>query len=223
VKKFRAWPVCALSAALVSFSFSNFPAIGQPSKAKSAPALSFRVNAQFAYHDDEDATAPGDALNARVWVQGGKARLETTVGERPLVVIIAPPYLYKLLPRSKTGTRYKTADAAKNPGLSSLDPQPWLRDPQAIRAALKKQGAKRIGTAKLNGTPVETWSTSQLMGRRGQITAWLRQSDALPVRLEIKSKQLTATANWRDYQKISALPSSQFAPPAGFRIRAAEE
>jgi hypothetical protein len=139
------------------------------------------------------------------------------------VVLISPPYLYKLLPRSKTGTRYHLSKASKNPGLTSLDPQPWLRNPAAIRENLKKQGAKRVGTAKLEGQPVEIWTASKFMGQSGQVKAILRLSDALPVRVEIKSKQLTATASWHDYKKIKTLPSSQFQPPAGYRIREAEE
>lgn len=189
----------------------------------STPALSFRVKAQFTYRGNGDEAMPGDALNAKVVAQGQQARLETAVGERPLVVLIAPPYLYKLLPRSKTGTRYPLEKANKNPGLSSLDPQPWLRNPTAIRANLKKQGARRVGTSKMNGQAVEIWSATRFMGQNGQVKAILRLSDALPVRVEIKSKQLTATATWRDYQKVKALPSGHFQPPAGYRIREAEE
>ncbi len=203
--------------------------IGQNTVAVAAPkalaplTLSFRVKAQFQYSLDAEDATPGDALDAKVVAQGKSARLETSVGERPLVVLISPPYLYKLLPRSKTGTRYQLSKASKNPGLSSLDPQPWLRDPAAIRANLKNQGAKLVGRAKLNGEPVEIWTATKFMGQSGQIKAILRLSDALPVRVEIKSKQLTATASWRDYQKIKTLPSSQFQPPAGYRIREAEE
>lgn len=195
----------------------------KPAKATAAPALSFRVKAEFVYRGEVDDASPGDAMDAKVMVQGQKARLETTVGERPLLVLISPPYLYKLLPRSKTGTRYLLAKMSNNPGLGSLDPQPWLRDPASIRSALKKQGAKRTGAAKLDGVPVEMWTASEFMGRTGQVKAWLRQGDALPLRIEIKSKQLTATAHWRDYQKIAALPVSRFTPSADFRIREAEE
>lgn len=186
-------------------------------------ALSFRVKAQFEYRGDGGDSAPGDALDAKVVAQGKSARLETAVGERPLVVLISPPYLYKLLPRSKTGMRYRLENASKNPGLSSLDPQPWLRNPASIRANLKKQGAKRAGVSKINGQAVEVWTASQFMGQTGQVKAMLRLSDALPVRIEVKSKQLTATASWSDYQKIKSLPASQFQPPAGYRIREAEE
>ena len=199
-------------------------AVGAKNSAPTAStALSFRVQAQFSYRGDGDEAMPGDALDAKIVAQGQKARLETKVGERPLVVLISPPYLYKLLPRSKTGMRYPLAKATKNPSLSSLDPQPWLRSPLTIRTTLKNQGAKRIGTSKMNGQAVEVWSASKFMGQNGQVKAFLRLSDALPVRVEIKSKQLTATANWRDYQKLKVLPSSHFQPPAGYRIREAED
>jgi hypothetical protein len=186
-------------------------------------ALSFRVQAQFSYRGNGEDAMPGDALDAKIVAQGQRARVETKVGERPLVVLISPPHLYKLLPRSKTGTRYPLTKAGKNPGLSSLDPQPWLRSPSTIRATLKNQGAKRIGTSKMNGQAVEVWSASKFMGQTGQVKAILRLSDALPVRVEIKSPQLTATVNWRDYQKIKALPALRFQPPAGYRIREAED
>lgn len=199
-------------------------AAGKAADAKnSTPALAFRVKAQFSYRGNGEEAMPGDALDAKVVAQGQQARLETKVGERPLVVLISPPYLYKLLPRSKTGMRYQLAKATKTPGLSSLDPQPWLRNPAAIRANLKKQGARRVGTSKVNGEAVEIWSATKFMGQNGQVKALLRLSDALPVRVEIKSKQLTATASWRDYRKVKALPSSHFQPPAGYRIREAEE
>ncbi len=197
--------------------------LAAPKTAPPLSALSFRLKAAFQYHVDTEDAMPGDALNAKIVAQGQQARLETSVAERPLVVLVSPPYLYKLLPRSKTGTRYHLSKSSKEPGLSSLDPQPWLRDPASIRENLKKQGAKRTGTAKLQGQAVEIWTSSKFMGQSGQVKAILRLSDALPVRMEIKSKQLTATATWQDYQKIKALPSSQFQPPAGYRIREAEE
>jgi hypothetical protein len=192
-------------------------------KAPSPQALSFNLKAQFEYRMEGEDAMPADALDAKVMAQGRQARLETSVGERPLVVLISPPYLYKLLPRSKTGTRYLLSKMSNNPGLSSLDPQPWLRDPGAIRENLKKQGAKRVGVTKMNGQAVEIWTATKFMGQNGQVKAFLRATDALPVRMEIKSKQLTATANWSNYQKIKALPSVRFQPPSGYRIREAED
>ena len=75
----------------------------------------------------------------------------------------------------------------------------------------------------MNGQAVEIGSASKFMGQNGQVKAMLRVSDALPMRVEIISNQLTATVNWRDYQKLKALPSSHFQPPAGYRIRSAED
>jgi hypothetical protein len=203
----------------------------QPSRAQSAKAqtkvsggaLSFQVNARFRYQVEEDGDAPEDSLDAKVLAQGQKARIETTVGGRPLVLLFSPPFLYKLLPASKSGTRYRLSDVSKNPGMAGVNPQQWLRDPQSIRAALRGQGAKRAGQADLNGVPVEVWTAQKLMGHSGQVKAWLRRADALPLRLEIKSKALTATATWRNYQRMRTVSSAQFSPPAGFRIRDRQE
>ena len=219
-----AWQTVSLAVPKATTPKATTPKATTPkATAISASALSFRVNAAFQYHADVEDAVSGDALNAKVIAQGARARLETSVAERPLVVLISPPYLYKLLPRSKTGTRYHLSKSTQNSGLSSLDPQPWLRNPAAIRDNLKKQGAKRAGIAKLNGQPVEIWTASKFMGQSGQVKAILRLSDALPVRIEIKSKQLTATATWHDYQKIKNLPASQFQPPTDYRIRESEE
>ncbi len=191
----------------------------QPKIGKSEGALAFHVTARFRYHDGEGGDAPEDSLDAKVLAQGQKARLETKIGGRPLVMIFAPPFLYKVLPLSKSGTRYPLSGASKNPGLSGFNPQPWLRDPTAIRESLRKQGAVRGADATLNGVPVEVWNARKFMGLSGQVKAWLRRADALPLRLEIQTKALTATATWRDYQRMRAVTNAQFSPPAGFRMR----
>ena len=202
---------------------SAAPSRGASSRGASSPgALTFHVNARFRYHAEEGEEMPGDSLDAKVIVQGQRARLETVVGGRPLVMIFAPPFLYKLLPAAKSGTRYRLSEVSKNPGLAGLNPQPWLREPQAIRAALAKLGARRVGEATMNGVPVEIWTAQKFMGRSGQVKAWLRRADALPLKLEMQSKALTATATWRDYQRLSAPQGASFSPPAGFRIREAD-
>jgi hypothetical protein len=127
------------------------------------------------------------------------------------------------LPASKSGTRYRLSDVAKNPSMAGVNPQQWLRDPQSIRAALRQQGAKRAGESTLNGVPVEIWTAQKFAGQTGQVKAWLRRADALPLRLEVKSKMLTATATWRSYQRVRAVSGTQFSPPAGFRIRDRQE
>ena len=214
---------CFFSAALLLSSNLAWSAPAQKAKSqpdgKSAGALSFHVTARFRYHDGEDGDAPEDSLDAKVLAQGQKARMETKIGGRPLVMIFAPPFLYKVLPLSKSGTRYPLSDVSKNPGLAGFNPQPWLRDPAAIREALRKQGAKRAADSILNGVPVELWNAQKFMGLSGQVKAWLRRADALPLRLEIQTKALTATATWRDYQRVRAVPGAQFSPPAGFRMR----
>lgn len=207
---------------LLTASAWSAPAQNAKSQAKpgkSASALAFHVTARFQYHDSEDSDAPEDSLDAKVLAQGQKARVETKIGGRPLVMIYAAPFLYKLLPMSKSGKRYPLNDVAKNPGLSGFNPQPWLRDPAAIREALRKQGALRVADSTLNGVPVELWKAQKFMGLSGQVKAWLRRADALPLRLEIQTKALTATATWRDYQRVRAVPDAQFSPPSGFRIR----
>jgi hypothetical protein len=45
----------------------------------------------------------------------------------------------------------------------------------------------------------------------------------MPLRLEVKSKALAATATWRNYQRLRAASSAQFSPPTGFRIRDRQE
>ena len=204
------------------------PLPAQTAKAQSKPqskpvkvesALAFHVLARFVYHDAEDGEAPEDSLDAKVLAEGQKARVETKIGGRPLVMIFAPPFFYKLLPASKSGTRYRLSDVSKNGALSGFSPQPWLRDPTAIRAALRKQGAVRAADTMLDGVPVELWNAQKFMGMSGQVKAWLRRADALPLRLEIATKTLTATATWRDYQPVRAVSGTPFSPPAGFRIR----
>jgi hypothetical protein len=48
---------------------------------------------------------------------------------------------------------------------------------------------------------------------------WLRQSDALPVKMESRAGDWSIVINWRNYRRNPKLAASLFAVPKGFRIR----
>lgn len=196
------------------------------SLAQAAPApsgLSFDVSARLvAIQSGKVSEMPAQTFDARVAIQGKSVRIATEIGDRPLVYLLSPPYLTKLLPESKAGVRWKLSRPANLPGLGGSgiadDLQNLMRNPASLRAALQRGGAKKTAMANLNGTPVEVYAAPNFMNKGQKMTAWLRRSDALPLRVQLVSKTLSSTLSWRNYKR-SALPSALFRVPAGYAVR----
>lgn len=212
-----------------------FSSIGSSSVAQAAPqnptravsSLSFNVSTRFMFKDARNGSSAGQqAINARVQAQGSKARIETIVSDRPLVVIYTPPFLYRLLPGAKSGVRYQLAPGASVGSLSNngvvagLDLQKVLRNPGTLRALLLRAGAKKTGVKTMNNVPLDVYSTRNFGGKPQALTAYLRR-DGLPVRLYTSSKRFSLSASWNNYSR-SALPASLFSVPANYRVRAAQ-
>lgn len=159
-------------------------------------------------------SGPRRSVSARVLTRNGRVRVESRLGGTPVVGLYAPPYIYRLLPNTKSGTRYRLHQS--DDGLQAL-----LRHPSSLRAMLLKDGAKRLGVAKLNGVPVEGFTSDGFRGRGEQLTVWLRRSDHLPLKLEWRDKSTQATALWSHYKKQadSARLRALFVVPANYKIR----
>ncbi len=212
---------CAFAASysLFSSSHASFAAPLRVAASKSgvskAPTLSFditaRVGATGAY------AGPQQTIQARVALRGNAARIESNSGGTPSVVLFSPPYIYRLLPQSKAGVRWKI-DTKKPSNYASFDPQQILRDPSKIKVALLRGGAKKVGAGILGGTPVDIYQAKNFERRGQNAKVWLRRSDSLPLRLEASGGQLQIVASWRNYTRPN-LPDSVFGPPASFRVR----
>ena len=212
---FRTFPVHALVTSAVAGVVTS--ALALPAQA--APkTLSFTMTARLSYKDGSAAPAPAQVVDAKVWMAGRKARLETTLGGRPMTVLYSPPYAYRLLPSSKIGQRYR---ADRIPQLANLLPgtSTGTPDPSQIRAALIKGGARKTGSSVVGGTAVDVYSAARFRNRPDRVTAYLRKSDALPVRVALDSKNFSAVASWRAYRVGASLPASLFTVPQGYRIR----
>ena len=160
-------------------------------------------------------------MEARVQIRGERLRVETSLGGRDVVMLYAPPYLYRMYPESHTGVRYN-ADTLKLPGLSSdLNIDALIANPAGLRSALVNQGAVKVKTTELNGVTVDLYKASKFMGRPQQVTAWFRHSDGLPVRLLLESRRLSVVSSWGDYQR-KALSADLFSVPGDYRIRPAD-
>ena len=186
---------------------------------KPEQSLRFSVVARFSYRDADSASPdPEQVVNAKFAVSGRKVRVESQLAGRPLIVLVNPPYAYRLLPGSKSGVRYRSTS------LPSWSKQIFgsnglLPDPMALRNALLSAGAKRAGSGKVGAVAADIYTATNLRGQKGQIKAWLRHSDALPLRLEVKSNKLSATASWSNYQRGGALPVALFTVPKDFHLR----
>ncbi len=183
--------------------------------AMDAPTLSFeittRVGATGAY------AGPQQTIQARVLLRGNAARIETTSGGAPSVVLFSPPYIYRLLPQSKAGVRWKI-DPKKPSNFADFDAQQLLRDPSKIKGALLRGGAKKIGAGSFAGVPVDIYESKNFEKRGQTAKVWLRRRDSLPLRLEANGGQLKIVASWRNYARPK-LPASLFGAPRGFRVR----
>lgn len=199
------------------------------SKAEAAPraqALSFAVSGRFiALQNGRNIGGAPQVLDARVVLSGNRARLETDSQDQTVVFLYAPPYLYKLLPQQRAGVRWKVSSLAGKGGASTLGGLDWqnaLRRPQNIPAELKKRGAKRVGSAKLNGQLADIYSGTIPAGMAGApstvIKAWLRRGDALPLRVETRSRTLFGVVNWKNYRRAAA-NEGLFRVPRDYSLR----
>ena len=180
---------------------------------QSAPrTLSFAMTARIG---SSMAGEAAQIVSSKVWTKGNRVRLETVLSDRPVVFLMSPPYIYKLIPGAKAGIRWKNDKTE----MGGLDLQAVLRNPQFIRAILKSRGAKTVGAATLDGTAVEIVTARDLMGQKGTAKAWLRRSDALPLRLELKGGAMSGVVSWRDYKRDAPLADSLFKVPSGYKMR----
>jgi hypothetical protein len=208
-----------LPACLPAALLTGFAATGER-QAQAAPpkSMSFTLTARLSYRDGSSAPAPAQTIDAKVWIAGRKARLESSLGGRPLTVIYVPPYAYRLLPSSKIGQRYRADQVPQManlvPGTNGVSP-----DPSQIRAALLKGGARKAGTSTIDGTPVDVYRASRFRNRPDRLTAYLRRSDGLPLRVLVDSKNFSVVASWRSYRIGAAMPASLFSVPQGYRVR----
>lgn len=212
---------CALS--LSAFSAESANSSTRLVAAKPIDALSFDVSARLvAIQSGKPSEMPPQTFDARVWVKGRNARVETELGDRPVVYLLTPPHLTKLLPNSKAGVRWTISRNVALPGATGAglanDLQSLMRDPSSLRGMLKRRGAKPTGTAKMNGVAVEIYQASNFLGRGQNVTAWLRRSDALPLRVQMASRTLQSTLSWNNYKRAN-LSDALFRVPAGYNVR----
>lgn len=182
---------------------------------RAVPTLTFDVTARVGASGPSAGLA--QTIQAKVLLRGNAARVESSLGGAPSVVLFSPPYIYRLLPQSKAGVRWKI-EPRRASNFAELDPQQLLRDPAKLKAALLRGGAKSVGKGTLGGAPVEIFQAKNF-GERGQnAKVWLRRSDSLPVRLEASGGQFKIIASWRNYAR-PRLSAALFTSPAGYRVR----
>jgi hypothetical protein len=201
--------------AVISPLFASVsPVLAAPAPT-SVPTLSFDVTARVGALSQ--GAGPQQTVEAKVLLRGNAARVESRSGGAPSVVLFSPPYIYRLLPRSKAGVRWKV-DPRKPSQFADLDPQQLLRDPAKIKLALLRGGAKMVGKSMLSGVPVEIYQAKNFGARGQNAKVWLRRTDSLPLRLEASGGQFKIVASWRNYTR-PRLSSSLFVSPAGYKVR----
>ena len=211
------------AAVLSSFALSALLVGGVAAPTYAAPVanLTFNISANVtATGTGTGAGGIGQKLQARVLLHGNRTRVESNYAGQKSVTLVAPPYIYRLLPASKAGVRWKLDGAgAKNFDALGLDPQELIRNPGKIRALLVKNGAKRVGSSTLNGAAVDVYTLSKPGEQLSNARAYLRKSDALPVKLEASGKGLKVVALWSNYARPKDLAADLFRAPAGYSIR----
>lgn len=199
----------SLPAALLLASSATFAA--EPA------TLSFNIAARVQAGSGQDAIVR--STNGLVRLRGQQSRIETKLGEQSVVVLFLKPYVYRLLPKSKSGVRYKSS--TPSPELQALGAN-WvslLNQPGKIRAELQKKGAKKTGSATLNKTAVDVYSASRWDGKARKVKLWLRRSDSLPLRMESSADGVKILLNWSNYRRGQKLSPALFSVPKGYKIR----
>lgn len=205
-------PLCLPLAALLPLFASASPVGAQTPRPST---LSFDVTARVA--NAGAAPGPQQLIQAKVSLRGNAARVESSSGGAPSVVLYAPPYIYRLLPQSKAGVRWKI-EPRRASNFVDFDPQQLLRDPSQIKVALLRGGAKSLGLGVLGGSPVEIYQAKNFGGRGQSAKVWLRRKDSLPLRLEASGGQFKLVASWRNYARPN-LPAALFSAPQGYKVR----
>jgi hypothetical protein len=186
------------------------------SSAQAAPALGFDMSMRIAA-TGKSSMAP-QVVQTHVLLSGQRARVDTSVGGTRAVVLYAPPYVYRLLPASKAGTRWK-APKNQTAQFGGFDPQQILRNPSLIRTSLLQNGAKLTGKSQLGGVPVDVYQMAKPAQGLSRVKAYLRRSDSLPLRFEAQVNGLQVVAIWSRYTRLPNVAASQFTPPKGYSIR----
>jgi len=217
----------ALRGAVLSATVLGTLAVGNgatPVYAAPVPNLTFDISARVtATGASSGIGAAGQKLQARVLLHGNRTRIETTYAGQNSVTLVAPPYIYRLLPGSKAGVRWKmNGSRAKSFDGLGLDPQDLIRNPGKIRALLLQNGAKRVGSSTLGGAAVDVYTLNKPGEQLSNAKAYLRKSDSLPVKLEAEGKGLKVLALWSNYARPTDLAASLFRAPQGYKIRDAK-
>ncbi len=222
IPSFRALRGAALGATFIgTLALGN---LATPVDAAPVPNLTFDINARVtATGASSGIGAAGQKLQARVMLHGNRTRIETTYAGQKSVTLVAPPYIYRLLPGSKAGVRWKMdGSRAKSFNALGLDPQELIRNPGKIRALLLENGAKRVGTSTLGGAAVDVYTISKPGEQISSAKAYLRRADSLPVKLEAQGKGLKILALWNNYARPKDLAAALFRAPQGYKIRDAK-
>jgi hypothetical protein len=209
----------SLSLSTLSLYAAFLPSLLGASSAQASPgvpAIIFNVTARVGVTGQ--FSGPQQTVQARVLVRGNAARIETSNGGTPAVVLFSPPYVYRLLPQSKAGVRWKV-DPTRSSAISKFDPQALLRDPSKLKGELMQGGAKKTGSGTIDKAPVDIYEARDF-GHKGQtVKVWLRHQDSLPLRLESSGGQIKIVASWRNYQRPQNLSAALFSAPKNFRVR----
>lgn len=212
-----AWGATALGALTLG-------GVATPAHAAPVPNLTFDINARVtATGASSGVGATGQKFQARVLLHGNRTRIESTFAGQKSITLVAPPYIYRLLPTSKAGVRWKMdGSRAQSFEALGLDPQELIRNPGKIRALLASNGAKRVGSSTLNGGAVDVYTINKPGEKLSSAKAYLRKSDALPVKLEASGNGLKISALWSNYARPKDLSAALFRAPQGYRIRDAK-
>ena len=208
---------------LIATSIFGSQSPAAPAAKLGANSLQFDVSARIVVlkNGKPDADLPPQTIAANVAIKNQNARVETESRSKPVVFLISPSSLTKLLPSQKAGVKWKIdtrAWTSQTTSSTRLTVQTLMSDPSAIRASLIKNGARKTGSARLNGTLVDIYSATKFGGKAQKLTAWLRRSDALPLRVQTLSPTLSSTLSWTNYRRTN-LSDSFFRAPRGYSVR----
>lgn len=180
------------------------------------PTLSFDVAANVSQNKTTT-----QAMSSHVFLKGELARLESRAGDQKIVVLWRKPYVYRLLPSTKSGVRFKASTPSMEmAGLASNWPQ-LMNNPSSIRATLAAKGAKKIAATKLGGVAAELYAAKNWQGQNAlsNVKIWLRRSDSLPLQMTGKADAFNVLIRWSNYRRNVALSDSLFQVPKGYRVR----
>jgi outer membrane lipoprotein-sorting protein len=161
-----------------------------------------------------NSTMP-QTLNGKFSVKGNKSRVEMSVNGQSIVMLMNDKGMFMLNAQQKMALKLPTNNPAQRRGFQEM----LVTDPRKALAEMKKQGAKKVSSEKVNGVACDVYAVTPPGNVKQTVKTWVRQSDSMPAKVEVKGDQGDMLIEFKNIKKGVKLEDSVFSVPAGYQVQ----